>query len=294
MRCLLPIVLLACTLTASGQGIFFGNGSSGSGNPYTELANIDDITTQGSPGWSLCDAGCAGGGDQAPTSWVQTFGVTTQSKDGHSMSLAMIAQAQGSGTNALETYKIGHNPTADTLTHFVSDQWFYGDTNWGTYALQTEFDDALFCSTCTDGGAFPNGINYMFGFQCDLTRSGGVIEVWNQATGTWVTATYSGGNIPCTTSGFAAPNTWHHLQKTEHLVSGDYSSCSGAYPTMHYDNITLDGVPYTPTNTNTCAGPLHAGWNSVWLTQMQFNIGSSGSSGNTATVYYDLTNFFYY
>jgi hypothetical protein len=279
----------------SGFGINGGVvGSGGGGGGYTEISGIDDITTQGSPGWSACVGSCAGGNN--PTSNVQSFGVSTQSEDGASMSMAMVAGS--GGANWAEVYKAVHNP--DAYSEFKIDLYFYCDTNCGAYVKQYEFDDFQFCAGCTDGGVFPNGIEYMFGFQCDLTRSGGVAEVWSQGGhekggAGWITATYSGGNIPCTAAGFLSPNTWHHLQKTLHRVIGDYSSCTYStysFPSMYYDNITLDGTSYTPTNTNLCAGDLPSGWSSVIGTQMQIDADAT-TSGNTVTEYFDLVDYYY-
>jgi hypothetical protein len=61
---------------------------------------------------------------------------------------------------------------------------------------------------------------------------------------------------------------------------------------MYYDNITLDGVSYTPTNTNLCAGDLPSGWASVIGTQMQIDADAT-TSGNTVTQYFDLVDYYY-
>jgi hypothetical protein len=296
MRKFLLFAFLMIPCMGNAQILFFAGSSVNTG--YTFLPSVDDLTTQGNPGWAFCYIGnCGGGspgGNGTPTSVTDTFGVASPSLDGAALQVSMVAPAATQGTNELYIYKVGGNPTADTINNLQMDLWFYCDTNCGTYVKQLEFDQAIFCTSCKYTNTMTNGTNYMFGSQCNVAT--GIFQVWNQASNSWINATYSGGNIPCTSGGFGSPNTWHHLVETVHKVAGDGTSCTSGgltYPSDYYDSIILDGVSYSPTNTQLCAGPLTGGFASVWLIQQQMNIGTAGSSGNAASVYYDKENFSY-
>ena len=274
-------ILTFLLLTAAASAQIFGGS-----NPYTTLSNIDDLTGTGNPGWNQCILpGCNPGGNGIPTSVTQSFANHTQECDANgSMSVATVAPTSTQGTNELQTYKIGVN---DSITHFALDVWFYCDSNCGTYVDQLEFDDALFCTStaCTSFPNTPNGVNYMFGSQ--FNRQSGVFQIFNQAAGAWINATYSGGNVP----GAVTTNTWHHLQENVHLVSGDGTSCTYAattYPTEYYDSIIIDGTLYKVTNTGMCAGNLNASFAHVYLTQAQMDVGPGGTVSLGPTVYYDL------
>jgi hypothetical protein len=249
------------------------------------IDNIDDITTQGNPGWSECiKPTCDPGGSGTPTSFTQTFASHAHEKDTNgSMAIAMVAPATSGTINGLWTYKVG---AFDSTTRLQMDLWFYPDANMIKYASQLEFDQAVFDSTLVTGDT-PYGTEFMFGSQCDLQKQ--QWEIFNEAAKTWVAVT---PKISCTTKTIATG--WHHLQETVHRVVGDPGNCSyggNNYPCEYYDSITIDGVTTIPTNTNLPAGPLPKGWSSTVLIQVQMNAGPAGTSDNAMTTYYDLMDF---
>jgi len=248
----------------SGHG--WGNGGIGylwgcaNLNTAATYPNLDDQTLPGN--WLTCGLSCAGGTGSA-TGITLTNGVTSPSLDGHSMELAFTAPTVGGGdtTNVLAYNKVGAN---NALTYFQGNWSGYIPSLTNVQAL--EFDQFHFAGS-------PN-VRYMMGSQCVI---GGVWDIWNQLTSSWVATT-----VPCTWT--AA--TWHSVQwNTHHDALGVNLCNSNTDPCMYYDKLTVDGTPHTsftaqPTTTSSDT-------NNVGI---QFQV-DANSSGGAITYYIDELNY---
>jgi hypothetical protein len=187
-------------------------------------------------GWGSCTS-CAGGANNADAYWM-----------------AQNQSAPALDRNSTQFYVSATQPYSDVLfweklgpqdwaTQFTWDFWFYLD-NASTGAQALEYDMFQFVS----------GIEYMFGTQCLYAT--GNWNVWSQGGKTWVPT-----SVPCQKF---APNRWHHLVWQFHRTADTQ---------MHYDTLTLDGVPHV-LNLTEPSGPLPSGWGDNLGVQWQLDTAS--------------------
>lgn len=193
-------------------------------------------------GWGSCTT-CAGGLNDADVYWMAQF-QTSPSRDTNGTQLYVSASLPNA--NVLFWEKLGAQNWA---TRFTWDFWVYLDSA-SLDAQALEYD--LF--------QFVNGVEFMFGSQC--VYADGYWDVWNQSAKTWVQT-----QLLC--QKFAA-NVWHHIVWQMHRTSDQQ---------MHYDSLTLDGVPHT-LNLSQPAGPLPVGWSDNLGVQWQIDTGSTPLTTN--------------
>jgi hypothetical protein len=213
--------------------------------------SLDDV----SGGWTVfLDPAGSGTATATPL----TTSNSGPSLDGGSMMLSL----SGNSFTNVGWYK--YSGVNNSNTNFTLDGWFYTAALTNTAAL--EFDQFQYLLT-GDGGATQNTRLY-FGTECVI---GGVWDIWNSFTASWV---HTGASCVWSAA------TWHHLAIKVHRVPGDISG-SGSYPKMYFDSITLDGTLVT-SNQVTSAGPLPTGWgeNAGLMLQMD----TSGTCGTSCTI----------
>jgi hypothetical protein len=155
-----------------------------------------------------------------------------------------------------------------TCNSFTFDVWYYPTNSTGVN--EHEFDEWT---------ATASGSEWMFGHQCVV---GGVWDIWNQYTGTWVATSAS-----CS----LAVNTWHHLVFRDYRVSTDTTGCSG-YGCMYFGSLTVDGTVIYTLNQSEPAGPTPGGWSSAAGAQVQEDVNTASAGSPVAVVsYYDLATF---
>jgi hypothetical protein len=216
-------------------------------------SNINDSTAvdnglANAVGWGSC-VNCAGGASTG--SIASSPFQTSPSLDGASRDFYISGSPY---TNGLWWYKVGPN---DAVSNFDFDFWVY--VNSGAPSAQALEFDAF---------QFNNGVEYMFGTQCD--NASGTWDVWNTSKGQWVHT-----NFACT--GFQ-PNTWYHLHWKFHRTSPNNME--------HYDSLTIQqsdkrGRLNTSTHNFNLAfpsGPMPSGWTDNMGVQFQLDIGGSGTS----------------
>ena len=225
------------------------------GNAVTQLGqttfSLDDLST----GWTVF-LDPAGSGTATAT--PQTFGNASPSLDAGSMLLSL----SGNSFTNVGWYKYSGINNANT--NFTLDGWFYVPTLTNVQALEYDQFQYLLIG---DGGATQNTRLY-FGTECVI---GGVWNVWNSFTSSWVST-----GMSCS---FSAA-TWHHLIIKTHRVTGDVSG-SGGYPKMYFDSISLDGTSVA-SNVVTSAGPLPAGWAEQAGFMLQLD--TNGACGGACTI----------
>jgi hypothetical protein len=229
----------------------------------SELANFDDITT----GWQLCEGSCAGGNN--PTQVTQTFGISPPSIDGTSMKLLLSGP---SGANNGWYYNTG---AKDTATSFTLDMEFNIPST--TYVQALEFDQFQYLHAGS-GGVSANTRLYI-GTEC---ITGSIWKVWDSSGVGWV-------NVPGATCSYTvSPTAFNHLTIATHRVTGD-TSCTGGYPCMYYDSITLNGKVVV-SNIKTNAGGLPVGWGEQTGFMIQLDTNSTCGSACTIQEYVDKGN----
>jgi hypothetical protein len=215
--------------------------------------NIDDSTAldnglAGAVGWGSC-VSCAGGDSLA--SIASAPFQTRPSIDGSSRDFYITGAPYANG---LWWYKVGPN---DAVSNFEFSFWIY--FNSGAYPAQAlEFDTFQ----------FNNGVEYMFGTQCDYLS--GTWDVWNTGAGQWVHT-----NIKCTQF---QSNTWYHLTWNFHRTSPDNYE--------HYDRLTIQKLEKNGRlNTSSYklnlaypSGPMPTGWTDNMGVQFQMDIGATGTT----------------
>lgn len=216
-------------------------------------SNIDDSTAvddglAGAVGWGSC-VSCSG--SQGLASIASSPFQTSPSMDGASRDFYINGVAY---SNGLWWYKVGPN---DAVSNFELDFWVY--FNSGTSSAQAlEFDSFQ----------FNNGVEYMFGTQCDYAS--GTWDVWNAGAGRWFHT-----STGCTEF---QPNTWYHLTWKFHRTRPDNNE--------HYDSLTIEqprknGKLSTSTyhfNLTFPSRPMPSGWTDNMGVQFQMDIGATGTT----------------
>jgi hypothetical protein len=230
--------------------------------------SIDDSTAvdngiAGAAGWGSCVTVTCAGGDGMGSIASSPF-QTSPSVDGASRDFYINGAAF---TNGLWWYKVGPN---DAVSHFVLDFWVYVDNSVRS-AQALEFD----------AFQFNNGVEYMFGTQCDYAS--GTWDVWNMGGRQWMQT-----GLAC--SQFQ-PNTWYHLSWKFHRTSPDNYE--------HYDSLSIqqvgkNGRVNTHTHNFRLAFPsdlMPSGWTENMGVQFQMDVSGSGGAmqewvdGVTLTTY---------
>lgn len=215
------------------------------------FSNIDD-----GGGWGDCgNTSCAGGTQNATVWFAQN--VSSPSRDGASIQLDVSG---ASGADGLFWNKVGQH---NTYTNFLWDFWFYLSSNTST-ANAIELDMFQFANV--NGGEH----EFMFGSQCNYTKSPPVWDAWNQVNHTWVTAVQNentaspsnGTPIYCPNQQKFTTGAWHHavyfLQRKDD-------------GTLLYGNVTIDNVT-TQWNITAPMAPLPTGWTDNLGVQHQLDI----------------------
>lgn len=241
--------------------------------PSSTLSNFDDITT----GWLQCTGPCAGGTN--PSSTNQTFNNNPPSLDGGSMMVSLTGPVScpspcNTGPNNGWYRNTGVD---DSNTSFTLDLHFNIPSTTNVVAL--EFDQFQYLHA--GSGGVTNDTRLYFGTQC---VKGSDWEIWNSYTESWVRT-----GVACSYT--VSSTAFNHLVIKVHRVSGD-TSCTGGYPCMHYDSITLNGVTKVSGKT-TSAGPLPSGWGEQTGFMLQMDGTTSCLSTCTIKEYFDEANFTY-
>ncbi len=236
------------------------------------ISNIDDITS----GWQICGyqpgpppVFCAGGsGIGVPT---QTFGNVTPSLDGGSMLVSVTGPAL---SNVEWYYDTG---ASDSTVAFTEDEWFYVPSTTNLQALEYDAFQYLHAGS----GGQPTATELYFGTECVTGGSPADWDIWDQNLGHWVHT-----NQACSFN----VGSWNHLVISVHRVPGD-TSCSGGFPRMYYDSITVNGTTVV-SGLSTCAGSLPPTYAEMTGITAQID-GNSNSCGGTCTntEYIDEMNF---
>lgn len=208
-----------------------------------QSTQVDD-GLPGAVGWGSC-ADCSGGVGSA--SIASSPFQTSPSLDGESRDFYINGTPYSDG---LWWYKVGPN---DAVTHLSLDFWVY--FNSGSPSAQAFEFDAF---------QFNNGIQYMFGTQCDYYL--GTWDVWNASAGSWVQT----GN-QCTQF---LPNTWYHLSMRFHRSSPDNYE--------HYDGITIQQAGKRRStslrmNQALPSGTIPPTWSDNMGVQFQIDVGPTGT-----------------
>jgi hypothetical protein len=228
--------------------------------PEVSVSNFDDTMT----GWKpVCVLpSCNPGGSGRPTATSHTIDNKAPSKDGEAMEVSVTGPKY---TNALWTYRAGAD---DDATSFSMSMWVYPTASaWDAGSF--EFDQYDFSSS--------TGIEFMWGSQCNQVNK--LWQVFDQLHGHWMNT-----DVACSLSA----NNWHEIKWTVHRVAGDTNECDGK-PCMYYDTLTVDGTEHS-VNAKYPAGSLPHGWSSAVGTQVQIDIGSTGSPVKVAE-FIDLFDF---
>jgi hypothetical protein len=205
---------------------------------------------------SICSLGSCGsgspGGTNPPASATQTFGNTTPagSPTGTSMQMAVNTLASSTQTNVLYRYQAP--ATYDLATYFSTAYSFYLGAN-SAHASSFEDDENDFDQT--------ENLQITFAHQC------------YQGNGLWQIANGVGGWVNTAISCSLSYSAWHTLVTAGHRIIGD-TSCSGGFPKLYFDSLTIDGTVY-PINQTLCAVALPSGYTSSLITQFQIDVGAT-------------------
>jgi hypothetical protein len=235
------------------------------GNNGPAFVNAVDMELFPSP-WGICDGTCAGGAGIPSVGPTQTFNVSSPSLNNNSTEMSFTANANS--TNVL-FYSEPVGAYCATCTKFTFDTWYRPTNSSGVN--EHEFDQFIFTTS---------GSEWMFGHQCVV---GGVWDIWNQFTGTWVPTAYS-----CSLSA----NTYHHLVFVDYRNASDTTGCSG-YGCMYFGTLTVDGTLVYSLDQQEPAGPTPVGFTSSAAgaqVQEDVNTASVGSPVSVVS-YYDLMTF---
>lgn len=193
-----------------------------------------NIETQDNWGWCVT---CAGGANNQATT-VSSL-ASQPSLQGQSR---MFSIDGGAYADALWWDKLGAN---DEATNFVFDFWLnVGSTTDKAQAL--EFDTFQ----------FNQGVEYMFGTQCDY--GSGTWDVWNVRH--WAHTT-----VPCVPF---EPGTWYHIVWTFHRTPDGE---------QHYDTLAINDTVHQ-VGVSYPSAPLPQGWTDNLGVQFQMDIGSESAS----------------
>jgi hypothetical protein len=215
------------------------------GQTYWNINNstaVDDGAA-GAVGWGSCVT-CAGGNGDASISTAPFQ--RTPSVDGSSRDFDINGIADANG---LWWYKVGPH---DGVSNFEFAFWVYVSSGTSS-ARAMEFDTFQ----------FNQGIEYMFGTQCDYAS--GTWDVWNKGAEEWVHT-----SIKCNEF---RPGVWYHLTWKFHRTSPNNYE--------HYDSLTIEQPGSTFTYYVGLAfpsGAMPTGWTDNMGVQFQIDIGAGGTT----------------
>lgn len=250
------IALICCVLIARASASRQFNGTTDVitvAKTIITAANIQSSVTGWKPVCVLPT--CNPGGSVPPTSTNQTFGNASPSLSGSSMQVSITGPAF---SNALWTRLTGSQDNTIKISH---DFHFFLSAN-ATRLGSAEFDSFIFDKT--------HNTNFMFGTQCNFVN--GLWQIWNQLNNVWI-------NTPVTCT--LVTGSWQEVALTGHRIPGDTNGCSGQ-PCQCFDNLTINGSAHA---INVCepSGPLDPTFASQTGTQVQLDIGGTGSAGSPIT-----------
>lgn len=223
--------------------------------------DADQTTTN----WSTCVLpGCNPGGSGTPVSTSQTLAISVPGlTNAPSTRFQLVANANS--TNSLWVYKInGGDNACDYCTRYYWQSEVCIDSTSYSNVGQIEMDMFQFDATL--------GKEFMWGMQWN--KSIGFWQVFNQATLTWETTSFS---TPLNTG-------CHLVQVWDHRIEGDLTECSGQ-PCQYYDAIALDGSRFS-WNLSYPASNIPGGFTSTSGFQFQLDIPTASvGSPVTANLY---------
>jgi len=218
-------------LTVNGGGGGGGGGCTGTTNCYS---NLDDINP-----WDICGSGCGNTGGSGSQPVTSQNVVSSPSEDGSAHQFSIGGGSSQPFTNAY--WFINRTPSSNppspsgvvTTQSYSFDLLIPSGEQNAPQAIEWETHQQF------------NGVVYNTGWQANYADSGDPTKM-RMRTFQWNTSPQQPNtpNLGWHDTGILiprfSPDTFHHVQVDEH-VSGS---------TIFFDDIIVDGIKYTPTNTS--------------------------------------------